>query len=76
MVNVLAIPGHPLAVGKTVIVAVLGKVSIFIPMKEAILPEPLAARPIDGFELVQLNDVPATEPANSMDVVEVRLQIV
>ena len=46
---------NPLAnVGVTVIVAVTGVVPVFTPTKEAMLPVPLAASPMDVLSLVQL----------------------
>ena len=44
------------------IVAVTGTFELLIAMKEAILPVPLAASPIDGVLLVQLYTVPGTKP--------------
>ena len=49
-----------LILGVTVIVPVTGKVVAFVAVKAAILPVPLAARPMDGVLFVQLNTVPAT----------------
>ena len=43
-------------------VATTGKAVALIAVKLAILPVPLAANPIDGLELVQVNTVPATVP--------------
>ena len=40
--------------GVTVIVATTGAVPVLIAVKEAILPVPVAASPIDGVLLVQL----------------------
>ena len=58
IVNVFAVPVHvtPLFVydGITVMVAVMGALVVFIAVKDAILPVPLAARPIDGVLFVQL----------------------
>ena len=48
--------------GVTVIVAVSGVVPLLTVVKPAILPVPLAARPIDGLLLVQLKTVAGTEP--------------
>ena len=62
IVNVVGVPVHPLAVGVTVIVAVIGDVVAFVAVKEGILPEPLAARPIAVLLLVQVNVVPLTGP--------------
>ena len=42
--------------------------------KEAILPVPLAARPMDGLLLVQLYTVPAVAPVKLTAVVEAALQ--
>jgi len=53
MVNDDAVPGQLLAVGVTVMVAVMGLVPVFVAVKEAISPAPETARPIAGFELVQ-----------------------
>jgi hypothetical protein len=58
IVNVLGVPIHvtPALVyeGVTVIVAVTGAPVVFIPVKLAMFPEPLAASPIDVVLLVQL----------------------
>lgn len=58
MVNVVAVPEQvvpPLVyVGVTVIVAVTGAVPLFTAVNEAMLPVPLAARPIEALLLVQL----------------------
>ena len=40
-------------VGVTVIIARTGEFPLLMVLKEAILPVPLAKRPIEGFELVQ-----------------------
>ena len=64
MVNVSGIPVQPTAEGVTVIAAVTGVLPVFIAVNDAILPLPLAARPIDVFVLVQLKVVPLTEPVN------------
>ena len=48
--------------GVTVTVATTGAVPVLIALKLAILPTPLAARPMDGVLFVQLNIVPATAP--------------
>jgi len=58
-----------LAVGVTVIVAVIGLAVALVAVKAAILPVPDAARPIAVLLLVQLNVVPATAPAKVMAVV-------
>ena len=58
IVNVLDVPTQltlPLVkVGVTVIVAVTGALVALVATKEAILPEPVAARPMDGVLLTQL----------------------
>lgn len=43
-------------------VAVMGVLPVLVAVKEAILPVPLAARPMDGLLFVQLKTVFATEP--------------
>ena len=57
MVNVLGVPAvliPPLVyVGVTVIVAVIGAVVVLLTVKAAMLPVPLAARPIPGVSFVQ-----------------------
>ena len=54
MVNEVDAPGHPLATGVTVIVAVIGALVLFTAVKELILPVPDAAKPILVLLLVQL----------------------
>lgn len=70
MVKVVAGPGQPLADGVTVIVAVCTVEVLFVAVKEAILPLPLAVRPIDALELVQLYVVPLREPLKFTAVVD------
>jgi len=57
MVNVTAVPGQdfpPLEkVGVTVMVAVTGEEVGLEAVKEGIVPDPEAASPMEGFELVQ-----------------------
>jgi hypothetical protein len=53
---------HPLAVGVIVIVAVIGDVVALVAVKDGILPEPLAARPIVALLFVHVNVVPLTGP--------------
>ena len=60
MVNVSAIPTHPLAVGTTLIVAVIGALVVFVAVKPGIFPVPFAANPMTGFEFVHVKVVPAT----------------
>lgn len=64
----------PLVDGVTVTVAVTGALVAFVAVKEAILPAPLAANPIDAVLFVQLNIVPATVPVKLTAAVEVLLQ--
>ena len=52
------------------IVAVTGVIPVFTAVNEGMLPDPLAARPIDVLLLVQLNTVPATAPVKLAEVVE------
>jgi hypothetical protein len=58
MVNVLDVPAQLtpafVKVGVTVIVAVTAVLVKLVAVKEAMLPVPLAARPIDGALFVQL----------------------
>ena len=69
IVNVLEVPVQPFADGVTVIVAVTGVLPVLIAAKEAMLPVPLAASPIDGLLLVQEYKVPVTAPLKLMAVV-------
>lgn len=62
IVNVWAVPvqvGEEPTVGVTVMVALIGVVPALVAVKEAILPEPLAAKPIAVLLLDQLNEAPA-----------------
>ena len=61
MVNVSGVPGHPLAAGVTVIVAVMTVLLLFTAIKDGIFPFPLAAKPMAVLLFVQLNEVVATE---------------
>ena len=58
MVKVFTGPTHPVELfvneGVTVIVAMTGVDPVLVAVNDGILPEPEAARPIDGAELVQL----------------------
>ena len=54
IVKVSAAPVHPLADGVTVIVAVTGVLPVLAAVKAAMLPVPLAARPIEALLFVQL----------------------
>lgn len=54
IVNVIGVPGQPLATGVTVIVATSGALVILVATKLGMSPEPAGARPIAGLSLVQL----------------------
>ena len=54
------VPTQPLAVGVTVMVADSVEVVLLVATKEAMLPFPLAARPMEGLLFDQLKVVPAT----------------
>ena len=54
IVNVFDAPRQLLAVGVTVIVAVIGVVVLLVAVNAAIFPVPLAAKPMDGSLFVQL----------------------
>lgn len=77
MVNVRGVPVQvtpPLVkLGVTVMVATTGVCVVFTAVKAAMLPVPLAARPIEGVLLVQLYTVPVTAPLNVTAVVADRL---
>ena len=62
-------PGQPLAVPVTVIVATIGVLPVLIAAKAGNTPVPEAGSPIAGFELVQLNVVPATTLVKEMALV-------
>ena len=53
---------HPLAVGVTVIVALIDDVVALVAAKDGTLPDPLTARPIAVLLFVHVNVVPETEP--------------
>ena len=74
MVNDKGAPVQPLAAGVTVIVAMTGLVEVLVAIKEAILPAPPAARPIEVVLLVQVKVVPATGPVKETTEVEAPLQ--
>jgi hypothetical protein len=52
MVNDCGVPGQPANEGVTVMVAVTGDVPVLTALNEAMLPVPLAARPIEVLLLV------------------------
>lgn len=54
MVNVIGVPGQPLAVGVTVMVEVTGVVPALVAVNEAMLPTPLPAKPMEVLLFVQL----------------------
>jgi hypothetical protein len=54
ILKVCAVPEQPLTVGVTVIVPDIADVPVFFAVKDVILPEPLAASPIDVLLFVQL----------------------
>lgn len=60
IVKVIGVPGHPLAVGVTVIVETTVEVVGFVATKEAISPLPLATKPMEVLLFIQLNVVPVT----------------
>jgi len=62
IVKLFAGPGHPFAVGVTVIVAVTGTLVVLIAVKAGISPVPPAAKPIEVLLLVQLKTVLLTAP--------------
>ena len=64
------------SVGVTMIVATTGVFPLFTAVKEAILPVPLAARPIEVLLLTQLKMVPGIELTNTTVLVLVPLQTV
>lgn len=76
MVKVLALPVHPLACGVTVMVATIFIVPALTAVKTGRLPDPLAANPIPGTELVQVYVVPGTGPVKVTRLVDAPLQIV
>lgn len=76
IVNETGIPTHPFAAGVTVILAVTGRAVLLIAIKEGMLPVPLAARPMEGSEFVQVNVVPGVVLVKSATVTVVALQVV
>ena len=54
IVKVTGVPGQPLAVGVTVIVEETGVLPVFTAVNGAMLPAPLAPKPMAGLLLVQL----------------------
>ena len=60
MLKLSGVPTQPLAVGVTVMVATSVEVVLLVATKEAMLPFPLAARPMEGLLFDQLKVVPTT----------------
>ena len=60
MVEVLGSPLQPFDMGVTVMVAVTSTLDVFTAVKEAMLPAPEAASPIEGVLFIQLYTVPGT----------------
>ncbi len=56
--------------------AVSGELPAFVPVNEAMLPVPLAARPMEVLLFVQLKTVPATDPVKVTVPLELELQMV
>ena len=54
IVNDFGIPVQPLAIGVTVTVEGMEAFVVLVVVNDGILPDPLACKPIDGFELVQV----------------------
>ena len=69
MVNELVGPVQPLAVGVTVMVEVTGAVPPLVAVKAAMLPLPLAKRPMEASSFVQAYVVPPTAPLKFTAVV-------
>jgi len=76
MVNVSAVPVQPFAEGVTVMVAVTVVFPVLVAVKDAMLPFPAAASPMEGVSLVQSKDVPATVSANVTAAVDAPLHSV
>jgi hypothetical protein len=55
-------PVHPFAVGVMIMLDDIAALPVLVAVKDGILPEPLAAKPIVVFELVQAKVVPVTGP--------------
>ena len=77
MVKLIGLPVVQfVTVGVTVIVEVKGVDPLFVPLKEAIFPVPLAARPMAVLLFVQWYTVPAIAPEKVIAFVFVFLHIV
>jgi hypothetical protein len=68
--KLLDAPGQPLIDGVTVMVAIFGAEVALLPVKEGIVPDPLAGKPIDKFELVQLYIVLGIFPVKGISTVD------
>ena len=75
IVKFCAVPGHEPKDGVTVIVETLFVVPVFEPIKEAILPVPLAPKPVVVLLFVQVNVSPLV-PVKLIAVVLCPVQIV
>lgn len=76
IVNDLGVPLVTPSVGVTMMVAITGAVPVLIAVNAAILPVPLAVRPIDVLLLTQLKMVPGIELTNTTVLVLAPLQTV
>ena len=65
-VKVMGVPMQPFAFGVTVILAIKGDKPLFVVVKEAMFPLPVAAKPIDVLSFVQSKVVPPTLPVNGI----------
>lgn len=69
IVNVVGVPGHPLAVGVAVMVEMIGDEVAFIPVNGPIFPVPLAPKPLAVLSFVQLTvDVGVVENVTAVVV--------
>ena len=75
MVNVCGVPGQPFKRGVTVIFAICVTAVVFNPIKDRILPLPLAGIPIEGLSFNQSKVSVGSEPENITSVVFVFTQI-
>ncbi len=76
IVYAFGVPGQPLALGVTVILAVTGSAELFVAENEGVFPVPLAARPIEGVEFVQVKVVPDVVLVNAEAATVVALQTI
>ena len=74
MLKLVGVPLQLLETGVTIILAVMRILLLLVRVKLLILPTPLAAKPMDGLELIHWYCVPGTkEPVNNKEV-DVSLQ--